>query len=60
MAYEFVSGQRVVAPYVGYCPAGEAFGGFLPNVFTTDISDGGLEVNGVALPNTPVEVAPVA
>ena len=52
--YEYVSGARVGAPYVGYCPDGESFQGFLPNVFTTDVSDGGLKVNGVALPNTPM------
>src|SRR6476620_2699867 len=50
--YEYVSGQRVGAPYVGYCPAGESFDGFLPNVFTTDVTDGGLRVNGHDLPNT--------
>jgi len=57
--YEYVSGQRVGAPYVGYCPAGESFGGFLPNVFTTDVMDGGLKVNGVDLPNTPAVVPAV-
>jgi hypothetical protein len=57
--YEYVSGKRVGAPYVGYCPAGESFGGFLPNVFTTDVTDGGLKVNGIELPNTPV-VLPAA
>jgi hypothetical protein len=57
--YEYVSGQRVGAPYVGYCPAGESFGGFLPNVFTTDVTDGGLKVNGIDLPNTPVEAPAV-
>jgi hypothetical protein len=57
--YEYVSGKRVGAPYVGFCPAGEAFGGFLPNVFTTDVTDGGLKVNGVDLPNTPVVVPAV-
>jgi len=61
--FEYVSGKRVGAPYVGYCPAGEAFGGFLPNVFTTDITDGGLTVTAgtvttvtVDLPNTPLPV----
>jgi len=58
LRYDYVSGQRVGASYVGYCPAGEWFVGFLPNVFTTDIHDGGLKVNNVDLPNTPV-VAPV-
>ena len=57
--YEYVSGQRVGAPYVGYCPAGESFDGFLPNVFTTDVTDGGLRVNGHDLPNTPVVVPTV-
>jgi len=52
--YSYVSGQRVGAPYVGFCPAGESFQGFLPNMFTTDITDGGLKVNGVSLPNIPV------
>ena len=53
-AGDFVSGGYTGAPYVGYCPAGEAFQRFLPNVFTTDVSDGGLRVNDIALPNTPV------
>ena len=57
--FQYVSGGYSGAPYVGYCPAGESFGGFLPNVFTTDVTDGGLKVNGVDLPNTPVAVAPV-
>ena len=57
--YEYVSGKRVGAPYVGYCPAGETFGGFLPNVFTTDVTNGGLKVNGIDLPNTPVEAPAV-
>ena len=52
--FQYVSGGYSGAPYVGYCPAGESFGGFLPNVFTTDVTDGGLKVNGVDLPNTPV------
>jgi hypothetical protein len=52
--YQYVSGGYTGAPYVGYCPDGESFQGFLPNVFTTDVSDGGLKVNGVALPNTPM------
>jgi hypothetical protein len=37
---------------------GEFFTGFLPNVFTTDVTDGGLKVNGIELPNTSVP-APV-
>ena len=57
--FEYVSGKRVGAPYVGYCPAGEAFGGFLPNVFTTDVTDGGLKVNGIDLPNTPIVIPAV-
>jgi len=52
--FQYVSGGYSGAPYVGYCPAGESFGGFLPNVFTTDVTDGGLKVNGIDLPNTPV------
>jgi hypothetical protein len=51
---QYLSGGYSGAPYVGYCPAGEWFGGFLPNVFTTDVTDGGLKVNGIDLPNTPV------
>jgi hypothetical protein len=54
----FVSGGYSGAPYVGYCDLG-AFGGFMPHVFTSGIEPG-IYVNGVALPNTPVEVAPVA
>jgi hypothetical protein len=56
----FLGGKYVGAPYVGYCPAG-GFSGFLDNVFTTtyDFSGSSLTVNGVAVPNTPVEVAPV-
>ena len=55
--FQYVSGGYSGAPYVGYCPAGESFGGFLPNVFTTDVTDGGLKVNGIIdLPNTPVEL----
>ena len=57
--FQYVSGGYSGAPYVGYCPAGESFGGFLPNVFTTDVTDGGLKVNGTDLPNTPV-VLPAA
>jgi hypothetical protein len=56
--FQYVSGGYSGAPYVGYCPAGESFNGFLPNVFTTDVTDGGLTVNGIELPNTPVP-APV-
>ena len=56
--FQYVSGGYSGAPYVGYCPAGESFGGFLPNVFTTDVTDGGLKVNGIDLPNAPV-VLPV-
>jgi len=57
----FISGKYVGAPYVGYCPAGEYFSGFDGNVFTTTYDfSGGLTVNGVALPNTPLEVAAVA
>src|SRR5262245_33959391 len=41
----FISGKYVGAPYVGYCPAEEAFGGFLPNIFTSET--GPLQVNGV-------------
>ena len=52
--YQYLGGGYSGAPYVGYCPAGESFGGFLPNVFTTDVTDGGLRVNGIDLPNTPV------
>jgi hypothetical protein len=52
--FQYVSGGYSGAPYVGYCPAGESFDGFLPNVFTTDVTDGGLKVNGIDLPNTPV------
>jgi hypothetical protein len=52
--FQYVSGGYSGAPYVGYCPAGESFGGFLPNVFSTDVTDGGLKVNGIDLPNTPV------
>ena len=52
--YEYVSGGYSGAPYVGYCPAGESWTGFLPHVFTTDVTDGGLKVNGVDLPNTPI------
>jgi hypothetical protein len=52
--YQYLSGGYSGAPYVGFCPAGEAFTGFLPNVFTSVVADGGLQVNGVALPNTPV------
>jgi hypothetical protein len=55
----YISGKRVGAPYVGYCPAGQAFGGFLDNVFTTDYLPG-VQVNGIDLPNAPVEVAPAA
>lgn len=55
---DYVSGGYSGAPYVGYCPAGESFGGFLPNVFTTDVTDGGLKVNGIDLPNAPA-VLPV-
>ena len=54
--FQYVSGGYSGAPYVGYCPTGESFGGFLPHVFTTDVTDGGLKVNGVDLPNTPVVV----
>jgi hypothetical protein len=55
--FQYVSGGYSGAPYVGYCPAGESFGGFLPNVFTMDVTDGGLKVNGIIdLPNTPVEL----
>jgi len=57
----FISGKYVGAPYVGYCPAGEYFTGFAGNVFTTTYDfSGGLTVNGVALPNTPAAVSPVA
>jgi hypothetical protein len=55
--YQYLGGGYSGAPYVGYCPAGESFGGFLPNVFTTDVTDGGLKVNGIDLPNTPVLAA---
>jgi hypothetical protein len=60
-AGSFISGKRVGAPYVGYCPAGESFLGFVDSKnpdtaydqFTTNYS-GGLTVNGFDLPNTPV------
>jgi hypothetical protein len=52
--FQYVSGGYSGAPYNGYCPAGESWVGFLPNVFTTDVTDGGLKVNGIDLPNTPV------
>jgi hypothetical protein len=57
--FQFVSGGYSGAQYNAYCPAGESFLGFLPNVFTTDVTDGGLKVNGVDLPNTPVVVPAV-
>jgi hypothetical protein len=56
--FQYLSGGYSGAPYVGYCPAGQSFGGFLPNVFTTDVTNGGFKVNNVDLPNTPV-VLPV-
>src|ERR1700752_3874651 len=37
----FVSGTRLGAAYVGYCPAGEYFTGFLGNVFTDTVLPGG-------------------
>jgi hypothetical protein len=60
----FISGKRIGALYVGYCPAGETFVNFVDSKnpdtaydqFTTTYS-GGLTVNGVDLPNTPA-VAP--
>jgi hypothetical protein len=55
----YLGGERTGAPYVGYCASG-AFGGFLPHVFSETGSTTGLYVNGVALPNTPVEVAPTS
>jgi hypothetical protein len=56
---QYLGGERTGAPYVGYCASG-GFGGFLDNVFTNTGTTTGLKVNGVDLPNTPVEVAPVA
>ena len=59
----YLSGTRLGAPYVGYCPAG-GFTGFLPHVFeNTVLPDTVQATNGtitVDLPNTPVEAAPVA
>src|SRR5262245_15667094 len=54
VAGKYLSGKRVGAPYVGYCPAGEAFTGFLPNNFTVTSETGPLQVNRVDLPNTPI------
>ena len=54
----YVSGGYSGAPYVGYCASG-AFTGFLPAVFTNGV-ESGIYVNGISLPNTPVEIAPVA
>ena len=48
----YISGGYVGAPYVGYCPAGDSFGGFLPNNFP--VTWGPLQVNSVDLPNTPI------
>jgi hypothetical protein len=63
----YVSGARTGAPYVGYCPAGKAFGGFLPHVFggSNITLPGNVKVtyNGVTheLPVTPAPVLePVA
>jgi Ni/Co efflux regulator RcnB len=55
----YLGGERIGAPYVGYCPPGEAFGGFLPHVFTNTVIPG-VQVNGADLPNTPAEVTTVA
>jgi hypothetical protein len=41
----------------GPCTGGFTFDSFTP---THTVSGGGLQVNGIDLPNTPVEVAPVA
>jgi hypothetical protein len=54
----YISGAYSGAPYVGYCASG-AFGGFLPHVFKDTVLPD-IYVNGISLPNTPVEVAPVA
>jgi hypothetical protein len=54
--YEYVSGSYHGAPYVGYC-GNARFTGFLPHLFDNVITDGGLKVNGVDLPNTPAPVA---
>jgi hypothetical protein len=62
VAGKYISGKRVGAPYVGYCPAGEAFGGFVDYLnpataydrFTVTSETGPLQVNGVDLPNTPI------
>ena len=54
----YVKGERYGAPYVGYCSSG-SFGGFADHVFTNGVLPG-IYVNGIALPNTPVEVAPAA
>jgi opacity protein-like surface antigen len=50
----YLGGKYVGQPYVGAGCDASGFAGFLPNVFTTDVSNGGLKVNGVDLPNTPV------
>jgi hypothetical protein len=58
----YLSGTRFGAPYVGYCSAG-GFAGFLPHVFENTVLPGvSVSNNGTPfeLPNTPVEVAPVA
>ena len=52
----FVGGEYTGAAFVGQCPAGKAFRGFLPHVFSETGSTAGLYVNGVALPNTPAPV----
>ena len=63
----YVGGERTGAAYVGQCPAGKAFGGFLPHVFGgSDITlpgDVKVTYNGVThdLPVTPAPVLePVA
>lgn len=58
----YVSGGYSGAAYVGQCPAGQAFGGFLPHVFggsdTTLPGDVKVTYNGVTH-NLPVTPAPV-
>ena len=42
----YVSGERLGVPYVGYCPAGKAFTGFLPNVFTNSVVANTVKAHG--------------
>ena len=62
-SFKYIGGVRTGAPYVGFCPAGQSFQGFLPHVFNNDVVvPGTLKVTGpdyvtgevktLALPNT--------